>query len=88
MSVSVDGVPRYRFAVSTGRAGYGTPNGTYNPQRLAAIPPDSIGSCSSSQPKEPCETCGSEVSARTGVRPQIVLPAKMPRGVKGKIATH
>ena len=28
MSVSVDGIPRYRFAVSTGRAGYGTPNGT------------------------------------------------------------
>jgi hypothetical protein len=36
MAVSVDGVPRYRFAVSTGRAGYGTPNGTYHPQRLAA----------------------------------------------------
>jgi hypothetical protein len=36
MSVSVDGVPRYRFAVSTGRAGYGTPSGTYHPQRLAA----------------------------------------------------
>ena len=36
MSVSVDGMPRYRFAVSTGRAGYGTPNGTYRPQRLAA----------------------------------------------------
>jgi lipoprotein-anchoring transpeptidase ErfK/SrfK len=36
MSVSVDGVQRYRFAVSTGRAGYGTPNGTYHPQRLAA----------------------------------------------------
>jgi hypothetical protein len=35
MSVSVDGAPRYRFAVSTGRAGYGTPNGTYHPQRLA-----------------------------------------------------
>ncbi len=34
MSVSVDGVPRYQFAVSTGRAGYGTPNGTYHPQRL------------------------------------------------------
>jgi hypothetical protein len=25
MAVSVDGVPRYRVAVSTGRAGYGTP---------------------------------------------------------------
>ena len=36
MAVSVDGVSRYRFAVSTGRAGYGTPNGTYHPQRLAA----------------------------------------------------
>jgi hypothetical protein len=35
MSVSVDGAPRYNFAVSTGRAGYGTPNGTYHPQRLA-----------------------------------------------------
>jgi hypothetical protein len=37
MSISVDGVPRYRFAVSTGRAGYGTPSGTYHPQRLAAV---------------------------------------------------
>jgi hypothetical protein len=36
MSVAVDGVPRYRFTVSTGRAGYGTPNGSYHPQRLAA----------------------------------------------------
>ena len=36
MSVSVDGVPRYRFAVSTGRAGYSTPNGTYvNEARIA-----------------------------------------------------
>src|SRR6266849_1234185 len=34
MSVEVDGEPRYEFAVSTGRAGYGTPNGTYHPQRL------------------------------------------------------
>jgi L,D-transpeptidase catalytic domain len=34
MSVSVDGVPRYLWTVSTGRAGYGTPNGTYRPQRL------------------------------------------------------
>src|SRR5438874_3957793 len=34
MSVEVDGVARYQFAVSTGRAGYGTPNGTYHPQRL------------------------------------------------------
>ncbi len=34
MTVAVDGVPRYRWTVSTGRAGYGTPNGTYHPQRL------------------------------------------------------
>ena len=34
MSVSVDGAQRYRFAVSTGRARYGTPNGTYHPERL------------------------------------------------------
>jgi lipoprotein-anchoring transpeptidase ErfK/SrfK len=35
MSVSVDGAPHYEFAVSTGRAGYGTPNGTYRPLRMA-----------------------------------------------------
>lgn len=35
MSVSVDGSSRYEFAVSTGRAGYGTPNGRYHPQRMA-----------------------------------------------------
>lgn len=34
MTVAVDGTPRYDFVVSTGRAGYGTPNGTYHPQRL------------------------------------------------------
>ena len=34
MTVSVDSAPRYQFVVSTGRAGYGTPNGTYHPQRL------------------------------------------------------
>jgi hypothetical protein len=34
MSVSVDGAPRYQWSVSTGRAGYGTPSGTYHPQRL------------------------------------------------------
>jgi hypothetical protein len=34
MSVEVDGEPRYEWNVSTGRAGYGTPNGTYSPQRL------------------------------------------------------
>jgi lipoprotein-anchoring transpeptidase ErfK/SrfK len=35
MSVAVDGTPRYSFVVSTGRTGYGTPNGTYHPERLA-----------------------------------------------------
>jgi hypothetical protein len=35
MSVAVDGTQRFSFAVSTGRAGYGTPNGTYHPERLA-----------------------------------------------------
>jgi len=35
MSVSLDGVPRYQFEVSTGRAGYGTPSGTFHPQRMA-----------------------------------------------------
>jgi L,D-transpeptidase catalytic domain len=35
MSVAVDGATRYTFPVSTGRAGFGTPNGTYHPERLA-----------------------------------------------------
>jgi hypothetical protein len=34
MTVSLDGAPRYRFSVSTGRPGYGTPNGTFHPQRM------------------------------------------------------
>src|SRR5215216_954067 len=34
MSVSVDGVRRYTWPVSTGRAGYATPSGTYTPFRL------------------------------------------------------
>ena len=34
MSVLVDGVARYRWAVSTARAGYNTPSGTYHPERL------------------------------------------------------
>ncbi|HVY57219.1 MAG TPA: L,D-transpeptidase [Xanthobacteraceae bacterium] len=34
MSVSVDGMPRYRWTVSTGRDGFGTPNGTYHPTRM------------------------------------------------------
>jgi lipoprotein-anchoring transpeptidase ErfK/SrfK len=34
MSVSVDGIARYHWAVSTARADYSTPNGTYHPERL------------------------------------------------------
>lgn len=34
MRVVVDGELRYTWAVSTGRAGYNTPNGSYRPQRL------------------------------------------------------
>jgi hypothetical protein len=34
MTVSVDGAHRYSWAVSTGRAGYATPSGTYRPFRL------------------------------------------------------
>jgi hypothetical protein len=34
MSVSIDGESRYSFVVSTGRAGYGTPNGVYHPLRM------------------------------------------------------
>jgi lipoprotein-anchoring transpeptidase ErfK/SrfK len=35
MSVAVDGATRYVWPVSTGRAGYGTPSGSFRPQRLA-----------------------------------------------------
>jgi hypothetical protein len=35
MTVLVDGEPRYSWLVSTGRNGFGTPSGTYRPQRLA-----------------------------------------------------
>lgn len=34
MAVSVDGSPRYNWPVSTGRSGYGTPNGTFHPQAM------------------------------------------------------
>jgi hypothetical protein len=34
MTVSVDGHARYSWPISTGRAGYGTPNGHYRPQRM------------------------------------------------------
>jgi lipoprotein-anchoring transpeptidase ErfK/SrfK len=35
MAVSVDGVQRHVWKVSTGRSGYGTPGGVYHPQMLA-----------------------------------------------------
>ncbi|MGE0751984.1 MAG: L,D-transpeptidase [Variibacter sp.] len=35
MTVSVDGRVAHVWPVSTGRAGYGTPNGSYRPQRMA-----------------------------------------------------
>ena len=35
MYVNVDGAPRYNWRVSTARAGYITPPGTYHPQMLA-----------------------------------------------------
>ena len=34
MSVSINGVTRYNWPVSTGRDGYGTPSGTYHPQAM------------------------------------------------------
>lgn len=35
MAVTVDGVPRYNWRVSTARRGYITPPGTYHPEMLA-----------------------------------------------------
>jgi lipoprotein-anchoring transpeptidase ErfK/SrfK len=35
MAVSVDGMARYNWPVSTGRSGYGTPSGVFHPQLLA-----------------------------------------------------
>jgi len=35
MTVVRDGQPIYQWAVSTGRAGYGTPSGVFGPQRMA-----------------------------------------------------
>jgi hypothetical protein len=37
MSVSVDGVVRYHWAVSTARAGYNTPSGSYSPERMERV---------------------------------------------------
>src|SRR6202035_5491534 len=34
MAVSVDGKMRYSWPVSTGRDGYGTPDGTFHPQSM------------------------------------------------------
>jgi lipoprotein-anchoring transpeptidase ErfK/SrfK len=34
MAVSVDGTGRYSWPVSTGRTGYGTPSGVFNPQSM------------------------------------------------------
>ncbi len=36
MSVAIDGTPRYVWPVSTGRAGYDTPNGTFKVNRMDA----------------------------------------------------
>jgi lipoprotein-anchoring transpeptidase ErfK/SrfK len=35
MAVSVDGKMRYNWPVSTGRSGYGTPDGSFHPQSMA-----------------------------------------------------
>jgi len=35
MAVSVDGLRRYNWPVSTGRSGYGTPSGVFQPQMMA-----------------------------------------------------
>jgi hypothetical protein len=37
MVVSVDGVKRYNWAVSTGKPGYATPSGSYRPFRLEKV---------------------------------------------------
>ena len=35
MAVSIDGMTRYNWPVSTGRNGYGTPSGVFQPQLMA-----------------------------------------------------
>lgn len=35
MAVSVDGMGRYSWPVSTGRSGYGTPSGVFHPQSMS-----------------------------------------------------
>ena len=39
MSVSVNGEDRYNWPISTARAGYSTPNGTYHPRRPVSTAP-------------------------------------------------
>jgi len=36
MAVSVDGIHRYNWRVSTGRDGFGTPSGVFHPRSMAA----------------------------------------------------
>jgi lipoprotein-anchoring transpeptidase ErfK/SrfK len=35
MAISIDGMTRYNWPVSTGRNGYGTPNGVFHPQLMS-----------------------------------------------------
>ena len=46
MTVSLDGAERYRWPVSTGRAGYSTPSGTYTAtfmnENLGRVPRDGV----------------------------------------------
>src|SRR5882757_8449060 len=37
MAVSIDGATRYNWPVSTGRGGYGTPNGVFHPQSMTRM---------------------------------------------------
>ena len=36
MAVTVDGISRYTWRVSTGRAGFGTPSGVFHPRSMSA----------------------------------------------------
>jgi lipoprotein-anchoring transpeptidase ErfK/SrfK len=37
MAVSIDGAARYNWPVSTGRGGYGTPNGVFHPRSMVRM---------------------------------------------------
>jgi lipoprotein-anchoring transpeptidase ErfK/SrfK len=37
MAASIDGAARYNWPVSTGRGGYGTPNGVFHPQSMVRM---------------------------------------------------